>query len=222
MIRHGQSESNAGLPTNGPAAAPLTSLGRDQAEWMAAAFPAAPDLIVSSPFVRALETAAPTAERFPEVPREVWPVEEFTYLGALHGPDTTAPQRQPFVRAYWEREDPDYVNGGHGESFKAVIARAHAFLDRLAARPEEGLIAVFTHGLFMKAVIWTLLSGTDVPDAAAMRAFRSFNGSCEVANCSVAELWRPHGPYGFRYLGGGTLHLAPSAVRETGPSAALD
>ena len=51
MIRYGQSESNAGLPTNGPGASPLTALGREQAARTAATFTAPPDLIVGSPFV---------------------------------------------------------------------------------------------------------------------------------------------------------------------------
>ena len=39
-----------------------------------------PSLIVTSLFLRTQQTAAPTIERFPDVPVEVWPIEEFTYL----------------------------------------------------------------------------------------------------------------------------------------------
>lgn len=221
LIRHGQSESNAGLPTNGPGAAPLTPLGREQAAQMAATFTGPPALIVSSPFVRARQTAEPTLERFPDVPYEEWPVEEFTYLGALHGPQTTGEQRRPFAEAYWERADPTYVNGGNGESFVAVIARANALLERLAALPDEGMVAVFTHGLFMKTVIWSVLTGVTVPDAAAMRGFRHFNGACNVPNCTVTELWRPNGPYGFRVVGGGTTHLGEAFTTQGTPSPAI-
>ncbi|MEU8801184.1 histidine phosphatase family protein [Spirillospora sp. NPDC048819] len=222
MVRHGQSESNAGLPTNGPGVSPLTARGREQAVRMAAAFTGPPALIVSSSFVRARQTAQATAERFPGVPYEEWPVQEFTYLGELHGPRTTNEQRRPFAEDYWERSDPDHVNGG-GESFRALIRRANAFLDGLAERPEDGLIAVFTHGLFMKAVMWSLMTGVTDPDAAAMRGFRHFNGACDVPNCAVVELWRPSGPYGFRVVGGGTTHLAEASTsQETAPSGLLD
>jgi 2,3-bisphosphoglycerate-dependent phosphoglycerate mutase len=222
LIRHGQSESNAGLPTNGPGASPLTALGREQAARMAAAFPEPPGLVVSSPFVRARQTAEATVERFPEVPYEEWPVEEFTYLGELHGPRTTTEQRRPFAEAYWERVDPAYVSGGDGESFQALIARARTFLDRLAGRTEEGVVAVFTHGIFMKAVIWSLFTGVTEPDTAAMYGFRRFNGTCDIPNCAVTELWRPSGPYGFRVLGGGITHLAASTAQGTASPAALD
>ena len=208
LIRHGQSESNAGLPTNGPGASPLTERGRRQAARMAETFTEPPALIVSSPFLRARQTAEPTMERFPEVPHEEWPVQEFTFLGRLHGPQTTGEQRRPFADAYWRRLEPGYVHGHDGESFQMLITRARAFLDRLAERPADGPVAVFTHGVFTKAVVWSLLSGVTEPDAAAMRAFRDFQGLYDVPNCSVVELWRPSGPYGWRVAAGATMHLA--------------
>lgn len=57
----------------------------------------------------------------------------------------------------------------------ALIGRARAFLDRLAGRPEDGLIAVFTHGLFVKAVMWSLLTGVS-NDPTAMRRVRVVGG----------------------------------------------
>ncbi|MQY02030.1 histidine phosphatase family protein [Actinomadura macrotermitis] len=204
LIRHGESESNAGLPTNGPGAAPLTPRGRAEAEAAAGAFAAAPDLIVASAFVRARETALPTMARFPDVPCEEWPVEEFTYLGALHGPRTTNAERRPHAEAYWRRADPRYVNGGNGESFQDLIDRARAFLDRLAARPDDGLTAVFTHALFIRAVLWTLTTGITAPDSDAMRAFHRYTGSTIVPNGTIVEL-RLGGPYGFAVVAGGPV-----------------
>ncbi|WP_235834683.1 histidine phosphatase family protein [Actinomadura logoneensis] len=193
LIRHGESESNAGLPTDGPAAAPLTPSGRRQAERVASAFSAAPSLIVSSPFVRARETAAPTRARFPDVPYEEWPVQEFTFLGALHGPNTTNEQRRPHAEAYWASPDPARVLGGDGETFRALVARARTMLDTLAARPEPGLIAVFTHGLFMRAAMWTLLTGVTDPTAGQMAAFHRFAEVGRTPNGTIVEL-RPGPP----------------------------
>ncbi|WP_051468724.1 histidine phosphatase family protein [Actinomadura oligospora] len=193
LIRHGESESNAGLPTNGPGASPLTPLGRRQAERVAALFPSAPSLIVSSDFVRARETAAPTRARFPGVPYEEWPVEEFTYLGSLHGPNTTNEERRPYAEAYWKRSDPSHVDGGDGESFQDLISRARAMLDTLAARPEPGLIAVFSHGLFIRAAMWTLLTGITEPTSDQMRAFFRFIEGSRTPNGTIVEL-RPDLP----------------------------
>ncbi|MFC5754069.1 histidine phosphatase family protein [Actinomadura rugatobispora] len=219
LIRHGQSESNAGLPTDGPGAAPLTPLGRAQAERVAAAFTEPPALIVSSSFVRARETARLTRERFPEVPYEEWPVQEFTFLGSLHGPRTTNAERRPHSLAYWERCDPGYVNGGDGESFKDLIARTRDLVERLNRRTGDGLVAVFTHGLYMRALIWSLSTGVTAPDAAAMGMFRHFLRGCSVPNGAIVELRAdPSAPDGLRQLAGSFTHLLEAPLTDTPPA----
>ncbi|WP_067476531.1 histidine phosphatase family protein [Actinomadura hibisca] len=206
LIRHGQSESNAGLPTHGPGAAPLTERGRAEAAGVAAAFGGPPALIVSSDFVRARETALPARRRFPEVPYEEWPVQEFTYLGQLHGPGTTNAQRRPYAEAYWDRSDPHHVAGEDGESFQNLIDRARDLLARLTVVMERGSVAVFTHGLFMRAVAWTLATGITEPGPDDMRAFRRFMDVFRTPNGSVIEL-RPQGPDLFQVLLGSAGHL---------------
>jgi broad specificity phosphatase PhoE len=59
LIRHGQSESNAGLPSTDWRAIPLTTLGRRQAEHVAGVFADPPQFIVTSPYLRASQTAQP-------------------------------------------------------------------------------------------------------------------------------------------------------------------
>ena len=105
LIRHGQSESNAGLPSTDWRAIPLTELGQRQAEHVAGVFADPPQLIVTSPYLRARLTAQPTIERYPGTAFEEWPVQEFSYLGPPGHP-ATSHEREPEVRAYWERADP--------------------------------------------------------------------------------------------------------------------
>ena len=79
-IRHAQSIGNAGMPTENRSSFPLSAVGYEQAEALAKKIPFTPDLIVSSPFRRAWETAAPTSARYPAVKMEIWPeIHEFTY-----------------------------------------------------------------------------------------------------------------------------------------------
>ena len=59
LIRHGESIANAGEPTQDHAAIPLSEKGLQQAQELALAIPSAPDLIVTSPFLRAQQTAGP-------------------------------------------------------------------------------------------------------------------------------------------------------------------
>lgn len=99
LIRHGQSTSNAGRVTVDLAMIPLSDTGKQQADVVARGFEDSPDLIVTSPFLRARDTAVSTTKRFPSVPVTQWPVEEFTYLGHLHGRRTTGLERRPLVDA---------------------------------------------------------------------------------------------------------------------------
>ena len=208
LIRHGQSESNAGLPTQGPGTAPLTALGRTQAAQVAAAFTEPPALIVSSTFERARQTARPTRERFPDVPYEEWPVHEFTFLGDKHRRGSTNEQRRPHALAYWARRDPAYTGSGDGESFKQLIARTCDLRERMA-RQGDGLIAVFTHGLFMRALLWSLSTGITDPDAAAMAAFYAFARVWTIPNGAIVELRaRREAPRDVRVIGGSFTHLA--------------
>jgi broad specificity phosphatase PhoE len=99
LIRHGESVSNAEFPSSDPATIPLTSKGHEQSAQLAQSWSEAPDLIVVSPFVRARQTAMPLCERFPAVPVQVWPVQEFTFVNLKNAPAFTGEQREPLVKA---------------------------------------------------------------------------------------------------------------------------
>ncbi len=151
LVRHGESAANAGTATTDPATIPLTLRGHDQAQRVAAALSQRPDLIVVSPYLRTRNTAEPAMRRFPDVPVETWPVQEFTYLSPGRCTNTTAEQRRPLVEAYWQRCNPDHTDGPGAESFSAMLGRARDLQDRLAAHP-AGYIVVFTHGQVMQAL----------------------------------------------------------------------
>lgn len=71
FIRHGESTGNAGVSCHDLATIGLTERGREQARQVAASWAEAPALIVTSPYTRTQQTAAPTIARFPAVPVEV-------------------------------------------------------------------------------------------------------------------------------------------------------
>ena len=80
LIRHAQSAANAGLATIAPKSIPLTELGNTQAQILADQIASPPESIISPPFEREIHTALAVANRYPQVPLEIWAVEEFTYL----------------------------------------------------------------------------------------------------------------------------------------------
>ncbi len=183
-IRHGQSVGNAGMPTRNRSSFPLSPLGVEQAKALVPKLPMTPDLIVSSPFRRAWETAAPTSARFPSVPMEIWPeVHEFTYLSPASCVDTTTEQRRPRVKAYWNRLDPDYLDGGDAETFRDVMARAEHALEHLRSRWEAHIL-IFSHEQFIKCV-QLALRAPDMPLADKMRSFTTLP---PVRNCEIVPL----------------------------------
>src|ERR1022692_125087 len=214
LIRHGQSESNAGLPSRDPGSAPLTPTGHRQAEQIARALPDAPALIVTSPYLRAQQSAQPTIRRFPATPCQEWPVQEFTYLGDLHERSSTPREREPYARAYWDRADPDHASTG-AESFTSLLQRSADCLRRLSAH-QSGPIAVFTHGLFIRALAWSLLTGISTPDHDQMRSFRHFANRYLIPNAGVVELrCTSHGAPAL--LGGSTIHLPDALAADRQP-----
>jgi broad specificity phosphatase PhoE len=188
FIRHAQSESNAGLPTSDPAAIALTPRGYEQAACITAAFRERPTLIVTSPYIRTQQTAQPTIRAFPDAPQAEWPVHEFTYLSLDHRRGTTPKQREPLLHAFWERCDPAYCDGAGAESFGDLIRRAQATLDQIA-RFDAGFLAIFSHGLFARAVLWSLLAAPQQAiDAAYMRNFRLFVTALKMPNAAILPM----------------------------------
>jgi broad specificity phosphatase PhoE len=152
FVRHGQSTGNAGVPCDDLAAIELTELGWSQAGQVAEDWQQRPALIVTSPYLRTQQTAAPTIERFPDVPVEVWPIEEFTYLQPSRWNGTRSAERMPHLERYWSEADPSYCDGEGAESFATLLARARSALGRLAALPSSSPAYVFSHGQFIQAV----------------------------------------------------------------------
>jgi 2,3-bisphosphoglycerate-dependent phosphoglycerate mutase len=191
FIRHGESVSNANLPTSHPAESALTPRGEEEARLITSAFEQAPDLIVVSPFLRARQTAVPTQTKFPDVPLEEWPVHEFTYLHPERYSGTTGSERGPYAQAYWKRNDPFEKEQGEGESFAELLMRVQEMLRRLQKAQAE-FIVVFSHGLFLRAVLWHLITGIDEPTKDAMWRYQQFIWGVWMPNCSIVELVIAH------------------------------
>lgn len=188
MIRHGESESNARRPTDHPATVPLTERGREQAGRVARAFSRAPHLVVVSPYLRTSETAAPTRQAFPDVETAEWPVQEFTYVAPERYRGTTVDDRRAFVRDYWHRLDPDFRDGEGAESFRDLLERIERVGEMLREARRGGpdrFLAVFSHGQFIRALLWWNLRGAREIDGRAMTQFLGFLRGVVVPNGGI-------------------------------------
>lgn len=175
FIRHSKSETHAGKAGTCSKRVPLTFCGKDQAQDIANKLTRKPDLIISSPYVRAWQTALPTRRRFPRVPCKVWlDVQEFDYLGVIEGVFSSKEERSELVTEYWEKNDPGWnfeCKESECESFAHFIQRTEATLARL--QKQKGLIIIFTHEQFIRAV-QGLLAGWLEPTPEKMRQFRQY------------------------------------------------
>jgi len=181
LVRHAESAANAGLPTHSPDGIALTDLGVRQAEELAGNWTRRPAAIVSSPFVRARQTAEPLARRF-GMPIGMASVQEFTYLSPPKCVGTTAASRRSWVEAYWDLSDPDHRDGPGAETFREFVDRAKLVLADATLR-DPGEVVVFCHGQFMQMVRWLQEHPARPVNSEAMRQFRAVDLKQPIAHC---------------------------------------
>lgn len=187
LFRHAQSAANTGLAAAAPDSIPLTELGHSQAQILSDHIASPPDLIISSPFERAIHTALPSANRYPQVPMEIWAVEEFTYLSPSRLAGTTQADRRPMVDAYWTEGDQAAIDGPGAESFIELLRRAKLMLDQLAASSASNIL-VFSHGQFIRAVAWFIRHREAAGTPENMRLFRELDTKDPLPNCAGYDL----------------------------------
>ena len=188
FIRHAQSQANAGERTADPALIELTELGREQGSHVAGLFDRAPDLLVTSPYLRARQTAQFVADKHPKVPLETWAVQEFTYLDRRRCLNTTLNERIPMAREYWDRNDPHWVDGEGTESYVDLMGRVESMWQRLLASYDSKLVVVFSHAIFIRAALWHWLCGNDRASEIGMKRFRSFLRAYAIPNAALLKV----------------------------------
>jgi broad specificity phosphatase PhoE len=189
LIRHGESESNAGLSNSELTQwIRLTSRGHQQAKRIARSLPQ-PDLIVTSPYLRTKETAQPTIERFPKCPQAEWPVQEFDYISLPPG-KISRNEYLSLCNAYWVRSDPFYVDGEGAESFASLLHRVDVMIRKLEqlAQKDHKVIVVFSHAGFIRAVLWSMLCHEVETTPASMDKFCCFLRSLRFPNGAIVKL----------------------------------
>jgi broad specificity phosphatase PhoE len=195
FVRHGQSTGNAGISCNDLLLLELTELGREQAHQIAKSWTEPPSLIVTSPYLRTQQTAEPTIKRFRDVPVEVWPIQEFTYLEPSQWNGTSSAVRSAPIQAYWKTCNPDYCDGPGAESFATLLRRTEAALLKLETLPDDALVYVFSHGQFMQALRSTV-TDDGTTDKQKMELFTHSIGTPAIANAERMYLSRKNGRWG--------------------------
>ncbi|MEM7619852.1 MAG: histidine phosphatase family protein [Pseudomonadota bacterium] len=187
FVRHAESITNAGGAWDDPATIPLTPLGYTQVNRVTEKLKThtKPSLIVTSPYIRTHETAKPILAYWDDVEHVVWPIHEFTYLSAERLGVTTMQSRFEDMSVYWNRNDPDYVDGPDAESYREFIGRVDETIARIREIAQPNTL-IFSHGQFLKALFYRLEYAKD-GGLFPMSDLRKFSQEFSVKNTSVAR-----------------------------------
>lgn len=164
LVRHAESIANAGGRTTDPANIPLSPAGLSQAIAFAEQVKKEPTRVISSPFLRAIQTAEPLANKY-DLHIEIWyELREFNYLPADKINNTTWEDRLPARKAYYERDDIDYTEiGDDTESFREFVKRVNKVISQIKDISDKGSIYIFSHEIMIWA-IYQRMAGVSVND----------------------------------------------------------
>lgn len=148
IVRHAESLGNIGEKSLTPETIALSPLGKTQAKNLVDSICWKPDLIITSKYIRTLETAESLIQKFPDTPVEVWGIHEFTFLNPEKYKNTSVADRRPFRDAYWERCEPYSCDGGEAETFFIFFNRVKDMILKLKQHEAKSII-IFSHELFI-------------------------------------------------------------------------
>jgi 2,3-bisphosphoglycerate-dependent phosphoglycerate mutase len=185
LVRHGQSQGNAERRFGGHSPTPLSELGRRQAEATARALASeGVTAIYSSDLLRAIETAEPLARMTGLEINRTSALRERS-VGLLEGLTfEEAAERYPEEYAALLRRDFEHVLAG-GESYRQLLDRAAAELDRAVERHRGGTIAAFSHTGTICILVLHLMGALDAPNLKPVWI--------SSANCGVTRFEIQHG-----------------------------
>lgn len=183
LIRHGQSQANAGGVTLENPLVPLTELGELQARAVAPLLPATADTIWSSPFKRALDTAAPYCTRMGRPPAMHDDLREFETVDTLQMSGRSSAEREAVVARYWLNPDPDVRTGPDAETFREFHDRVSRVRRQFLPSLPNGTV-IFGHGMWMALLFWQLWGFAKV-DPVGMTLFRRFQLGFPTPNAAV-------------------------------------
>lgn len=183
FVRHGQSSSNAGALSVPHAEVPLSPLGEAQSLAVAPLLPAQPALVLTSPYVRARQTAAPYCALCGVQMHEVDLLHEFDAIAFHLIEGMTGEQRRPVTAEFWGKADPLLRTGKDKETFTEFATRVRAFRDIvLPVLPNETVI--FGHGTWIALLLWMQLGFNPLVER-GMRRFRGFQQGLPMPNSSI-------------------------------------
>ncbi len=200
LIRHAQSESNAGHAIRPNPDIALTNLGRQQArelsDWLLAHV-ATPNKVFVSSYIRTHQTAEPYLDKTGLTSIVLDDLREFNYLDYEHIKDLTLPQIIKMADEFWARGDREYTDSPTSDNFINLVARVKAVCEEFDALP-DGTYVVFTHGMWLGMLMWQLIHGYhggECPRLFNVVKFREFELTVRPKNCEVYLMMTDEGQH---------------------------
>lgn len=191
LVRHGQSQANAGGVTTAHHAIPLTRIGHAQAHALADRLPQQAAAILASPYERAQDTARPYSQKLGLPVHTMDALHELDAIALECITGMTGVQRGEVAAAYWTAADPHLRTGAGAETFTEFAQRVQVF--RLQTLPQlaDGSV-LFGHGMWIEMLFWQLL-GFVADDRAGMQGFRAFQQGWPMPNGAVYRIEQAQG-----------------------------
>lgn len=189
LIRHAQSESNAGQAVRPNHAINLTDVGKTQAQeladWLSANVTEPVTEIFVSQYIRTQQTAQPYLQSTKRTAIVIDELHEFNFLDFDIIKDLSFDDIRVIADDFWQQHSAHRASEvtDSFEHFVARVQKVRAYFDALP----DGTYLVFTHGMWIGMLIWQMLLG-DSPRLYNMKKFREFELAMRPKNCEVLLL----------------------------------
>lgn len=187
LIRHAQSESNAGVAIRPNSQINITNYGKTQAEqlanWLLSNIDKPVNGVFISPYIRTAQTAEPYLTQTKQQATVIDDLYEFNYFDFEHIKELTFTQLVTKADNYWQTEDIDFQDSENTDSYRQFIQRVRNVRQLFQQLP-DGCYVIFTHGMWIGMLLWQLLHN-DSKRIENMHKFRDFELSIRPKNCEV-------------------------------------
>ena len=189
LIRHAQSESNAGQTVRPNHQINITDVGKTQAQeladWLSANVTEPVTEIFVSQYLRTHQTAQPYLQSTKRTATVIDELHEFNFLDFDTIKDLSFDDIRVIADDFWQQHSAHRASEvtDSFEHFVARVQKVRAYFDALP----DGTYLVFTHGMWIGMLIWQMLLG-DSPRLHNMKKFREFELATRPKNCEVLLL----------------------------------
>jgi broad specificity phosphatase PhoE len=194
LIRHAESEENAGVHFEDSYIVRLSELGKKQATELAEILEK-PDRIIVSKYLRTQLTAQPLINKHKDVGVHFWiDSHEFQPHDKSKTEKLNKVDKKQFYLDYWATCDPFLRQADGLETFKEVVDRVIGLIKKIQ-KIENDINYIFTHGMLIKILIFAkdninlfITDKEEINYVEIMKEFAKFNLIFKSENAEIVDV----------------------------------